>query len=88
MADIQRVCLLLVVWAIYAYRDIWPLLTYALYPVDSAEGALLWIKLTLITLAAIFIPLAEPYPYIPVDPKVRLAAPPLWVHPLMALLAH
>ncbi|KAI0775463.1 hypothetical protein BC629DRAFT_1595092 [Irpex lacteus] len=55
-------------FAVYAYRDLWPLLTFTLRPADEAEGKLLWIKVTLALLAGIVLPALEPYPYIPVDP--------------------
>ncbi|KAI0685987.1 hypothetical protein BC835DRAFT_1420713 [Cytidiella melzeri] len=57
----------LVVFALYAYRDIWPLMTFTLRPADEAEGRVLWVKVALATLAVV-LPLFEPYPYIPVDP--------------------
>lgn len=58
------------IFAVYAYRDLWPLLTFTLRPADEAEGKLLWIKVTLALLAGIVLPALEPYPYIPVDPTV------------------
>jgi hypothetical protein len=58
--------------AVYVYRDVWPLMTYTLRPADEIEGRLLWAKITLIMLAGLVLPLFEPYPYIPVDPAVRL----------------
>src|SRR5882762_5199233 len=64
--------LLLVTFSIYAYRDIWPLLTFTLSPADAGEGTLLWVKLGLLALAAVLIPLAIPRQYTPVNPKVRL----------------
>lgn len=39
---------------------------------DSAEGWVLWMKLTLLTVSAVVIPLGVPRQYIPVDPKVSL----------------
>ncbi|KAI0703637.1 hypothetical protein BC835DRAFT_1262769 [Cytidiella melzeri] len=56
----------LAVFALYAYRDIWPLMTFTLRPADEAEGRVLWVKTALATLAVV-LPLFEPYPYIPVD---------------------
>ncbi|KAH9854915.1 multidrug resistance-associated ABC transporter [Lenzites betulinus] len=61
--------LLLVTWAVYFYRDVWPLATFTLHPVDAAEGALLWAKVFILTLAAIVVPLFSPSAYIAVDPK-------------------
>ena len=62
---------LLSVFAVYAYRDIWPLMTYTLRPRDEAEGRILWVKLALTALAGIIVPVFEPYPYIPLNPKVN-----------------
>ena len=61
----------LAVCALYAYRDIWPLLTFTLRPIDEVEGGLLWAKVALIVFISIVEPLFEPYPYVPVDPEVR-----------------
>ena len=60
----------LAIFAFYAYRDIWPLMTFTLHPVDEQEGSLLWFKVALSTWAAILEPLLEPYPFIPVHPEV------------------
>lgn len=57
----------LVVLATYIHRDVWPLLTFTLHPLDLAEGSLLWSKVVLATFAGVVMPLVEPYPYIPVD---------------------
>ena len=57
--------------ACYVYRDVWPLMTYTLEPADRAGGTLFWVKISLITFVGIIEPLFEPYPYIPVDPKVH-----------------
>lgn len=63
--------------AVYAYRDIWPLMTFTLEPKDSAEGDLLWAKIAFLALVGALLPLFEPYPYVPYDPTVSLAV--LWV---------
>lgn len=63
--------LLLGTFSIYAYRDIWPLLTFTLSPADAHEGALLWVKIGLLAFTAIVVPLLVPRQYIPIDPKVR-----------------
>lgn len=63
---------LFAVFAVYAYRNVWPLMTFTLHPLDDAEGRILWAKVALAALAGVIEPLFEPYPYIPVDPKVRL----------------
>lgn len=58
-------------WAVYVYRDIWPLATFTLAPVDAAEGGILWVKIALLTVAAVVVPLCMPRQYIPLNPKVR-----------------
>ena len=45
--------ILLVIWTIYTYRDIWPLATYTLVPVDASEGWILWVKISSLTLAGV-----------------------------------
>ena len=57
-------------WAVYVYRDIWPLATVTLQPLDASEGPLFWIRFALLTLAGVVIPLVIPHPYIPMDPAV------------------
>ncbi|GJE96044.1 multidrug resistance-associated ABC transporter [Phanerochaete sordida] len=59
----------LAIFAVYAYRDLWPLMTFNARPADGAEGALLWIKISLAAFAGVLEPLLEPYPYLPLDPK-------------------
>ena len=63
------VSLLLFTWAIFMYRDIWPLATYYLQPADMLD-LLLRPKLVVLTVTAVAIALLIPRPYIPVDPKV------------------
>ncbi|GJE99674.1 multidrug resistance-associated ABC transporter [Phanerochaete sordida] len=57
------------VFASYAYRDIWPLMTFTLHPRDSAEGPILWVKVGLSMWTGLLGPLLEPFPYIPVFPE-------------------
>lgn len=67
----RHLCLvLLVVFSVFAYRDVWPLLTYTLRPVDGAEGWLIWTKIGFLTYAAVVVPLLIPREYIPFDPSV------------------
>ncbi|KAI0306147.1 hypothetical protein B0F90DRAFT_1814940 [Multifurca ochricompacta] len=61
--------LLIATLSVYAYRDVWPLLTFTLSPADGSEGALLWVKIGLLTLTAVVIPLIIPRQYVPLDPK-------------------
>lgn len=51
---------LLVFWATYIYRDVWPLATYTLTPIDAIEGPILWAKIADLTLVAVVIPLITP----------------------------
>lgn len=71
VANKHLVTLLLFTFAVFAYRDVWPLATYTHVPMDLSEGALLWVKLGVLTLSAIVVPLCIPRVYVPVDPKVR-----------------
>ncbi|KAF7797051.1 hypothetical protein EIP86_008243 [Pleurotus ostreatoroseus] len=54
-----------VTFLIYAYRNLWPLMTFTLEPLDAALSPLLWVKLALTAAIGIALPLFEPYPYIP-----------------------
>ena len=65
---------LFIALVVYVYRDIWPLATYTLNPVDGSEGALLWTKLVVLFTTAVIIPLVVPRQYVPVDPKVNTAS--------------
>lgn len=67
-----NILLLLITFATYAYRDLWPLATYTQQPKDIHEGWLLWIKIATLFATAVVIPLFIPRRYIPVDPKVRV----------------
>lgn len=62
------------VFANYAYRDGWPLMTFTLRPRDESEGTLLWVKVGLAAWAGVLGPLLEPYPYIPLNRKVGLCS--------------
>ena len=53
------------------YRDVYPLATLDRIPADIAEGRFFYAKFTLLTIAAVFIPLFVPRKYDPVNPKVR-----------------
>ncbi|KAJ7134490.1 P-loop containing nucleoside triphosphate hydrolase protein [Mycena epipterygia] len=67
--------ILLVSFAIYVYRDLWPLATFTLVPEDLAQGWLLWAKMLTLAVAAILVPLFSPRLYIPVDPENPMVAP-------------
>lgn len=59
--------LLLLGFALYAYRDIWPLLTTYLSPMDI-QNPNTWARLALLSAAAVLIPLIRPRTYTPADP--------------------
>lgn len=64
------VFLLLVIFCIYLYRDIWPLATFGLKPVDAAGGWFTWSRIGLLGFAGVLLPAITPAEYIPVDPLV------------------
>ncbi|KAH7910707.1 hypothetical protein BJ138DRAFT_73634 [Hygrophoropsis aurantiaca] len=59
--------LLLTVFAVFAYRDLYPLLTFANQPKDVREGWILWMKISILSLVSIVFPLISPRQYIPFD---------------------
>ncbi|KAH9056241.1 hypothetical protein EDB87DRAFT_1676120 [Lactarius vividus] len=63
VASFHLSLLLFGILSVYAYRNIWPLLTFTLSPVDSMR------RIGLLAFVAIAIPLLIPYQYIPIDPK-------------------
>ncbi|KAG2065985.1 P-loop containing nucleoside triphosphate hydrolase protein [Suillus decipiens] len=69
--------LLFAVFAVFAYRDLWPLITFHDRPKDFKEGSLLWAKVTILFLSSIVFPLVSPRQYVPVD----LANPADHPHP-------
>jgi len=71
VANQHLVTLLLATFAVFAYRDVWPLATYIYSPLDRAEGPLMWAKLAVLSFVSILIPLLIPRIYTPVNPKVR-----------------
>jgi hypothetical protein len=66
-----NILVLLSVFGVYIYRDIWPLATFTKEPKDLQEGYMLWIKFSITTLTAVIIPLFIPRQYVPVDSKVQ-----------------
>lgn len=62
--------LLLVEFAVYFYRDICPLATFSLQPVDVRDGGLLWALIGVLSVIAIIIPLVKPRQYTPSDSEV------------------
>ncbi|KAF8513392.1 hypothetical protein JB92DRAFT_3116459 [Gautieria morchelliformis] len=68
VARTHMTVIMLAVAAVYARRDLYPLATYILKPVDGAQGWLLWSRLGVASLVGIVIPLVIPRIYTPVDP--------------------
>ena len=64
--------LLALIWGTYMYRDVYPLVTLDKTPMDTAEGPFLYAKFTLLTIAAVFVPVFVPPKYVPVNPKASL----------------
>ncbi|KAJ7035141.1 P-loop containing nucleoside triphosphate hydrolase protein [Mycena alexandri] len=60
---------LLCTLAVYFYRDIFPLATNTLTPVDLWEGELLWPKIAILFVVSGVIPLITPRQYIPLNAK-------------------
>jgi hypothetical protein len=62
------VLILLVTWSVYIYRDLWPLATFTLQPVDPNTWTT-WTSIALLTITAVFVPMFMPHEYTPVDPE-------------------
>ncbi|KAF9645156.1 hypothetical protein BDM02DRAFT_3189933 [Thelephora ganbajun] len=69
VANTHLVWVLFGTWVVYGYRDIYPLGTFALQPLDFHEGWLMWTKLAVLTFAATIVPSFIPTQYVPFDPK-------------------
>ncbi|PPQ64837.1 hypothetical protein CVT24_008202 [Panaeolus cyanescens] len=72
---IHAIVILFIVFSVYAYRDIVPWMTYTLQPADRAEGQLLYVKLALLSIAAVIVPLFIPRVYVPIDAKNPMEVP-------------
>ncbi|KAF9078326.1 hypothetical protein BDP27DRAFT_1412327 [Rhodocollybia butyracea] len=59
----------LIAFAVVGYRDLYPLATFNLTPLDIEEGWIIWTKISLLFILAAVIPLAIPRKYIPLNPK-------------------
>ncbi|KAI5991472.1 hypothetical protein EDD15DRAFT_2275310 [Pisolithus albus] len=68
-ASTHLAVVLLALFSVYAYRDLYPLLTFTEEPQDLHEGRLLWAKLVILTTISIILPVMCPTQYIPVDPE-------------------
>ncbi|KAM5539757.1 hypothetical protein V8D89_006570 [Ganoderma adspersum] len=62
--------ILVLVWGAYIYRDVYPLATLDKTPADIADGPYLYAKFTLLTIAAVVVPLFVPRKYVPFNAKV------------------
>ncbi|EIW66578.1 hypothetical protein TREMEDRAFT_65446 [Tremella mesenterica DSM 1558] len=60
--------LLALAFVLYAYRDLWPLLTYHIAPSDL-QNPITWARISLLTVVAVVIPLIRPRTYVPADPE-------------------
>ncbi|PIL29356.1 ATP-binding cassette transporter [Ganoderma sinense ZZ0214-1] len=61
--------LLVLLWGVYMYRDVYPLATLDKTPMDSTEGPIFYVKFALLTIAAVLVPVFIPRKYVPVNPK-------------------
>lgn len=61
------------IFASYVYRDVWPLMTFTLRPIDEAEGNILWVQVALSCFVGVIEPLFEPRAWIPIEPEVIVA---------------
>ncbi|KAF7357736.1 ATP-binding cassette transporter [Mycena venus] len=61
--------LLLCTFSVYFYRDVFPLATFTLVPLDLAEGRVLWAKITILFVVSSVIPLVIPREYTPSTPR-------------------
>ena len=59
--------------AVFGYRDLYPLGTFNLTPLDVDGGWIIWFNIALLFILALVIPLAIPRRYVPLNPKVGLA---------------
>ncbi|KAI0711040.1 P-loop containing nucleoside triphosphate hydrolase protein [Cerioporus squamosus] len=73
---------LLAVWIVYVYRDIWPLATYTLVPADASKGWILWVEICALTLAGILVPLLTPRQRISVGKEESESSPEQTASPL------
>jgi ABC-type multidrug transport system fused ATPase/permease subunit len=61
---------MLVAWGVYAYRDLYPLITYSKHPMDPdyLPQPVVWTRFSLLTIVGVLIPAFQPSQYRPVDP--------------------
>lgn len=70
--------LLILAFGLYAYRDLWPILTYYLSPSD-VNNWVTWTRIGILGFAGVMIPLIRPRTYIPANPLKP--TPPALIHP-------
>ena len=75
LATNHLVLLLLVAWGVYIWRDIWPLATFHLEPLDPPTWVT-WTIISLLSVVGVLIPLFIPHQYVPVDPGVYVSPKP------------
>ncbi|KAJ3743110.1 P-loop containing nucleoside triphosphate hydrolase protein [Lentinula detonsa] len=66
---------LLVIWIMYGYRDLFPLATLTKAPLDLCKGWALWSEIVILSVVAILVPVLTPREYIPVDFKHPMPKP-------------
>ncbi|KAF5338427.1 hypothetical protein D9758_012247 [Tetrapyrgos nigripes] len=66
---------LVAIFFVYVYRDLYPFVTYTSSPLDRHEGSLLWAKIAVLGFSAVLVPLLIPRQYVPVDPKYPMEIP-------------
>ena len=71
LASMHLAFILFATFAVYSYRDLWPLCTFTITPADINEGPFLWARMAALIIVAVVVPLFIPRQYIPVDPKVN-----------------
>ncbi|KAF8528008.1 P-loop containing nucleoside triphosphate hydrolase protein [Hysterangium stoloniferum] len=67
-APVHLTFVMFAIISVYTYRDLLPYATFTLRPADEGQGWLLWSRLGLVTFVGVFIPLAVPRIYTPVNP--------------------
>jgi len=75
LATNHLVLLLLVAWGAYLWRDIWPLATFHLEPLDP-QTWVTWTIIGLLSVVGVLVPLFIPHQYAPVDPEVYVSQKP------------
>ena len=70
LADAHARFVLLLLWSVFVYRDVWPLALSTMHPADQTRGLQLWIDFGVLTVAAVFVPILLPTIYVPCNPEV------------------